>query len=169
MSLLLCKIIVKSADIGHPARSNASHMEWSRRACEEFWSQGDRMKEEGIPFQPKDAMFDRALTNGLPGGQIGFICALVVPLYTVLAMIVGPSNVREHFENLRYNVSTWKKYVDMKDGGGKQALEKMAAMRKDIEDADDKIIEQRNSVVSSMGGASISSIVEVDEEVSEGE
>ena len=84
-------------------------------------------------------------------------------------MIVGPSNVREHFENLRYNVSTWKKYVDMKDGGGKQALEKMAAMRKDIEDADDKIIEQRNSVVSSMGGASISSIVEVDEEVSEGE
>ena len=45
----------------------------------------------------------------------------------------------------------------------------MAAMRKDIEDADDKIIEQRNSVVSSMGGASISSIVEVDEEVSEGE
>ena len=169
MSLLLCKIIVKSADIGHPARSNASHMEWSRRACEEFWSQGDRMKEEGIPFQPKDAMFDRTLTNGLPGGQIGFICALVVPLYTVLAMIVGPSNVREHFENLRYNVSTWKKYVDMKDGGGKQALEKMAAMRKDIEDADDKIIEQRNSVVSSMGGASISSIVEVDEEVSEGE
>ena len=76
------------------------------------------MKEEGIPFQPKDAMFDRTLTNGLPGGQIGFICALVVPLYTVLAMIVGPSNVREHFENLRYNVSTWKKYVDMKDGGG---------------------------------------------------
>ena len=34
MSLLLCKIIVKSADIGHPARSNASRMEWSRRACE---------------------------------------------------------------------------------------------------------------------------------------
>ena len=79
-------------------------------------------------------------------------------------MIVGPSNVREHFENLRNNVSTWKKYVKMKDGGGKQALEKMAKMRGEIEDANDKVVDQRHSIVSSIGGTSISSIVEVDED-----
>ena len=40
----------------------------------------------------------------------------------------------------------------------------MEAMREEIEDANDKIIDNRHSIVSSMGGTSISSIVEVDED-----
>eukprot|EP00943_MAST-04B_sp_MAST-4B-sp1_P002234 g2234.t1 len=160
MILLVAKLIMKSADIGHPARSNATHMEWSRRACEEFWEQGDRMKEEGIKFGPRDAMFDRTLTNGLPAGQIGFICALVVPLYTVLGMIIDPSNIREHVENLRSNVGVWKSFVKIENGGGKQALEKMEEMRKTITDITDNKTAQRQSLAS----VSIGSITEINED-----
>ena len=161
MAVLLAKLILKSADIGHPARTNASHMEWSRRACEEFWNQGDRMKDEGIKFGPRDGMFDRTLTNGLPSGQIGFICALVVPLYTVLGMVVGPSNVKQHIENLRSNVSTWKEFAQMKDGGGKEALEKMEKMRNEIIDVTDKKITRSSVLINT--GSSIGSITEVNE------
>merc|ERR1711871_1269163 len=95
------------------------------------------MKEANIKFGPRDGMFDRTKTSGLPMGQIGFICALVVPLYTVFGMVIGPSNVREHIDNLRSNVGEWKEFAKLENGGGKEALEKMEFMRKQIPDASD--------------------------------
>ena len=54
-------------------------------------------------------------------------------------MIIDPSNIREHVENLRSNVGVWITIaiVKIENGGGKQALEKMEEMRKTITDITD--------------------------------
>lgn len=50
---------------------------WSLRVIEEFFAQGDREKEEGLPVTP---LCDR-LTTSLPASQINFLEFIVAPLF----------------------------------------------------------------------------------------
>ncbi len=50
---------------------------WSLRVLEEFFNQGDREKEEGLPVTP---LCDR-LTTSLPASQINFLEFIVAPLF----------------------------------------------------------------------------------------
>ena len=50
---------------------------WSLRVLEEFFNQGDREKDEGLPVTP---LCDRATTS-LPASQINFLEFIVTPLF----------------------------------------------------------------------------------------
>ena len=50
---------------------------WSLRVMEEFFNQGDREKEEGLPITP---LCDRGTTS-LSASQINFLEFIVVPLF----------------------------------------------------------------------------------------
>lgn len=73
--LCLFSIVLKTADIGHAAKTLNLHKSWSRRVTEEFWSQGNVEKENNLPVSPlckKDI--------NIPKSQVGFLDFLVLPL-----------------------------------------------------------------------------------------
>ena len=100
----LGKLILKSADIGHPSRDFNVHCEWSRRASEEFWRQGDRETRLGLPVNP---MNDRHKKGGIAKGQMGFLNFLVAPTHLLLRSVVGHDKLGRLHSNLRSNYQYW--------------------------------------------------------------
>lgn len=73
-------LLVHCADIAHPCKEWKLHKHWSEILSEEFFRQGDREKELGMPISP---LCDRT-TVVLPQSQIGFIDFIVEPIFVVL-------------------------------------------------------------------------------------
>ena len=67
--LLTMQMLIKCADVSHPARALPVHEEWSNRITEEFYAQGDLEASMGLPISP---LCDRKAHN-LAKSQIGFI------------------------------------------------------------------------------------------------
>eukprot|EP00899_Mesostigma_viride_P018299 jgi/Mesvir1/26470/Mv16142-RA.1 len=65
--ILLLQLAVKVADIGHTAKPLKTHQEWTRRACEEFYRQGDMERELSLRISP---FMDRKINN-VPRSQLG--------------------------------------------------------------------------------------------------
>jgi hypothetical protein len=74
--LLINKFFLHAADISNPTKPFSVCKEWALRVMDEFFSQGDREHELGIPMQPLN---DRSKVN-IPQSQIGFIEFVVAPL-----------------------------------------------------------------------------------------
>ncbi|XP_040027147.2 dual specificity calcium/calmodulin-dependent 3',5'-cyclic nucleotide phosphodiesterase 1A isoform X2 [Gasterosteus aculeatus] len=73
-------LLLHTADISHPAKSWNLHHRWTTSLLEEFFRQGDKESELGLPFSP---LCDRKSTM-VAQSQIGFIDFIVVPTFTVL-------------------------------------------------------------------------------------
>ncbi|XP_068425694.1 dual specificity calcium/calmodulin-dependent 3',5'-cyclic nucleotide phosphodiesterase 1C isoform X6 [Clinocottus analis] len=73
-------LLLHTADISHPAKSYDLHHRWTSSLLEEFFIQGDKESELGLPFSP---LCDRKSTM-VAQSQIGFIDFIVVPTFTVL-------------------------------------------------------------------------------------
>jgi hypothetical protein len=101
----LSKLILKAADIGHPSRDMWVHQEWTRRASEEFWRQGDRERRLGLPVNP---MNDRREQKGLAKGQMGFLSFLVAPTHLTLRVAIGSHKLQNLHDNLRKNYQHWE-------------------------------------------------------------
>uniref|UniRef100_A0A8C7ZMF9 Phosphodiesterase n=1 Tax=Oryzias sinensis TaxID=183150 RepID=A0A8C7ZMF9_9TELE len=74
-------LLLHTADISHPAKSWDLHHRWTTSLLEEFFRQGDKEAELGLPFSP---LCDRKSTL-VAQSQIGFIDFIVVPTFTVLS------------------------------------------------------------------------------------
>ncbi|KAI1898167.1 hypothetical protein AGOR_G00069560 [Albula goreensis] len=73
-------LMLHAADISHPAKSWPLHYQWTRALMEEFFRQGDKEAELGLPFSP---LCDRKTTM-IAQSQIGFIDFIVEPTFSVL-------------------------------------------------------------------------------------
>ncbi|XP_060920553.1 dual specificity calcium/calmodulin-dependent 3',5'-cyclic nucleotide phosphodiesterase 1C-like isoform X1 [Labrus mixtus] len=73
-------LLLHTADISHPAKRWALHHSWTSSLLEEFFRQGDKEAELGLPFSP---LCDRKSTM-VAQSQIGFIDFIVEPTFTVL-------------------------------------------------------------------------------------
>uniref|UniRef100_A0A8D0CFR0 Phosphodiesterase n=1 Tax=Scleropages formosus TaxID=113540 RepID=A0A8D0CFR0_SCLFO len=73
-------LLLHTADISHPAKNWDLHHRWTMSLLEEFFRQGDKEAELGLPFSP---LCDRKSTM-VAQSQIGFIDFIVVPTFTVL-------------------------------------------------------------------------------------
>ena len=71
----------QAADIGHLGESQEVHKRWLSGLEEEFFRQGDKEKELGIPISP---LFDRA-KQGVGKSQVGFYDFVALPLVHALA------------------------------------------------------------------------------------
>jgi 3',5'-cyclic-nucleotide phosphodiesterase/cAMP-specific phosphodiesterase 4 len=67
---------IKSADIGHGAKTLKLHKVFSRRIIEEFYNQGNLEKQNGLPVSQ---LCDK--TKSVAQSQLGFLNHLVMPLY----------------------------------------------------------------------------------------
>ncbi|XP_030623460.1 calcium/calmodulin-dependent 3',5'-cyclic nucleotide phosphodiesterase 1A [Chanos chanos] len=73
-------LLLHTADISHPAKKWDLHHRWTTSLLEEFFRQGDKEAELGLPFSP---LCDRKSTM-VAQSQIGFIDFIVEPTFTVL-------------------------------------------------------------------------------------
>ncbi|MEJ1278304.1 hypothetical protein NN561_009226 [Cricetulus griseus] len=73
-------LILHAADISHPAKTWELHYRWTMALMEEFFRQGDKEAELGLPFSP---LCDRKSTM-VAQSQIGFIDFIVEPTFSLL-------------------------------------------------------------------------------------
>eukprot|EP00929_Paragymnodinium_shiwhaense_P098796 TRINITY_DN60301_c0_g1_i1.p1 TRINITY_DN60301_c0_g1~~TRINITY_DN60301_c0_g1_i1.p1 ORF type:complete len:501 (+),score=105.74 TRINITY_DN60301_c0_g1_i1:42-1544(+) len=106
--LALEQLIVHTADIGHPLRPNAAHIEWSKRVSEEFFAQGDREKKLG--FVPM-SLLDREKSPSLAKGQVGFLNFLVLPTWKLLCQVAPKLAETPPGVCLSKNLSYWQALV----------------------------------------------------------
>ncbi|XP_017886522.1 calcium/calmodulin-dependent 3',5'-cyclic nucleotide phosphodiesterase 1A-like isoform X2 [Ceratina calcarata] len=88
-------LVLHCCDISHPAKRWDLHHRWTMQLLEEFFRQGDKEKELGLPFSP---LCDRNNTL-VAESQIGFIEFIVEPSMQVcsdmLETVLTPLNVKE--------------------------------------------------------------------------
>ncbi|KAI4827050.1 hypothetical protein KUCAC02_030477 [Chaenocephalus aceratus] len=73
-------LLLHTADISHPSKPWVLHSRWTKSLMEEFFRQGDREAELGLPFSP---LCDRKSTL-VAESQIGFIDFIVYPTFSLL-------------------------------------------------------------------------------------
>ncbi|XP_029702319.1 calcium/calmodulin-dependent 3',5'-cyclic nucleotide phosphodiesterase 1A-like isoform X2 [Takifugu rubripes] len=83
-------LMLHAADISHPAKAWPLHYRWTHSLMEEFFRQGDKEVELGLPFSP---LCDRNTTM-IAQSQIGFIDFIVEPTFSGLIdtaeKVIGP-------------------------------------------------------------------------------
>ena len=73
-------VLVHSADISNPTKPLDIYKQWAQRCVDEFFRQGDTEKRLGLPVS---FGCDRNIVT-LPQSQLGFIDAIVLPLFSVV-------------------------------------------------------------------------------------
>ena len=71
------QIVLKCADIGHLAAAPETHKKWAYLLEEEFFRQGDKERDTGLPVSP---LMDRGHKGGMTRSQIGFYSIVGIPL-----------------------------------------------------------------------------------------
>lgn len=103
-SILLLKVSIKVADICHPAKPWQTHLEWSKRVQEEFFSQGDEQRAVGLPVE---RLCDRSEARQAKS-QIGFIEYVCSPIIIPYCSLM---ELPELNQNLQSNLDKWKEQV----------------------------------------------------------
>lgn len=106
----MMQMIIHAADVSNSMRKWKVYHQWAKNVLQEFFAQGDREKELGIPVSP---LCDRNTTN-FPKSQIGFIDLFIIPIFSTLKDIIPEfekceKNVLENKQKLQYLVED-KKY-----------------------------------------------------------
>uniref|UniRef100_A0A3Q1K468 Phosphodiesterase n=1 Tax=Anabas testudineus TaxID=64144 RepID=A0A3Q1K468_ANATE len=77
-------LLLHTADISHPSKRWELHHRWTASLLEEFFQQGDKEAEMGLPFSP---LCDRKATM-VAQSQIGFIDFIVEPTFAVMTEMI---------------------------------------------------------------------------------
>ncbi|KAJ3005941.1 High affinity cAMP-specific and IBMX-insensitive 3',5'-cyclic phosphodiesterase 9A [Thoreauomyces humboldtii] len=81
---LLLQMITKCADISNEVRPKHVSEPWVDNLLEEFFTQSDREKAEGLPFAP---FMDRQKVTK-SGAQVGFIGFVMIPLFELVGKVL---------------------------------------------------------------------------------
>jgi HD-GYP domain-containing protein (c-di-GMP phosphodiesterase class II) len=107
---LAIQMCLKCADIGHGARKLNIHMNWTSLITKEFFKQGEKEKECGVPLSP---LCDRD-NCVVSKSQIGFLEVLVRPLFKVWEEFIEQNNEEESelevkicMNNIAENIEYW--------------------------------------------------------------
>ena len=95
-------LALKCADVSHTAKNMRMHVEWTTRVTLEFFFQGNKEKELGLPF----SYGMDAETTDVPGSQVGFIAGFLLPLFEYWVECFPEFSVC--LEQLKSNMSEWK-------------------------------------------------------------
>lgn len=117
---LAIQMCLKCADIGHGARKLDIHINWTRLITKEFFKQGEKEKEFGIPVTP---LCDKE-TCIVSKSQVGFLEVLVRPLFKVWEEFIELHNEEEDeleikvcMRNINENIEYWnEEYENLLNG-----------------------------------------------------
>ncbi len=100
----LLGIAIKSADISNSAKPSHISLRWTDRVLEEFYAQGDKEKEMGLPISP---LCDRNKEGNRPSSQIGFIDFICRPMFNQLVAV--DAKFQFAVDHINNNYAYWKK------------------------------------------------------------
>lgn len=101
----ILKMLIKASDIGHAAKSNEIHTNWSLLITEEFFRQGDIEKER----KKTVSMYCDRETTIIAKSQIGFLKNIALPLYDALNHSLNSSKIETMcVEQIKNNIATWE-------------------------------------------------------------
>merc|ERR550537_1461585 len=103
--MLILNVALHTCDVSNPARGLKTYVSWAERVLTEFFNQGEKEKEFGLPVSN---FMDRETTN-IAKCQIGFINVLVHPLFVALLDFL-PS-MQPCIDNLMKNRMFWEDNV----------------------------------------------------------
>jgi len=112
-------VFLHVADISNPTRPWTICREWAFRCLQEFFAQGDREKQLGLPVQ---ILNDRATVNTAVS-QINFIEFMIIPLEAAKVKLF-PS-LCEPTTFLKCNLEEWFRLWTEEDAPTDEELEKM--------------------------------------------
>lgn len=99
------KLCIKSADVGHAAKSTDLHVKWCELITEEFFTQGDEEKKRSLPV----SMYCDRETTIISKSQAGFIKNIVLSLYMTLNSILVSEEIEAICINqLKFNEAYWE-------------------------------------------------------------
>ncbi|OQR94683.1 cAMP-specific 3',5'-cyclic phosphodiesterase [Achlya hypogyna] len=102
--LVIMKVVVKCADIGHSAKGVRLHGLWSSMIIEEFFLQGDAERDAATDISP---FMDRWAENSAKN-QIGFFEFIVLPFFDTVSKVVFPDAFRPIQCATKRNYALWK-------------------------------------------------------------
>jgi hypothetical protein len=104
VKLDIFKLGIKCADLGHAAKDIETHNKWCGLLIQEFFDQGDREKELGMPV----SMYcDREATD-ISKSQAGFLQNVVLPVYIAMSSILRSGEIDLHcVAQIKKNKSFW--------------------------------------------------------------
>ena len=95
-------VLIHSADVSNPSKPLEIYKQWAKRCVDEFFKQGDMEKRLGMAVSFN---CDRD-TVSLPQSQVGFIDAIVFPLFSVICEFFPGLNFT--LENMGKNLAYYK-------------------------------------------------------------
>ncbi|CAK87723.1 unnamed protein product (macronuclear) [Paramecium tetraurelia] len=98
--------LLHAADISNPFKPMKNYEKWTFRVLGEFWVQGDKEKELGLPIT---MLCDRRTTN-VAKSQIGFIDFMVLPYYNTLAQILPL--LSDYIDQITENKKAWAEKIE---------------------------------------------------------
>ncbi|CAD8190497.1 unnamed protein product [Paramecium pentaurelia] len=98
--------LLHAADISNPFKPMKNYEKWTFRVLGEFWQQGDKEKDLGLPIT---MLCDRRTTN-VAKSQIGFIDFMVLPYYNTLQQILP--QLAEFMEQISENKRFWAEQIE---------------------------------------------------------
>ena len=125
-------VIIHSADVSNPTKPIDIYKQWAQRCVDEFFKQGDMEKRLGIPVSFN---CDRD-TVSLPQSQIGFIDAIVSPLFSIVCEYFPGMNFT--LDNLKKNREYYKTEIENKNKKKSEKEEIKEDKEKEDSDKDEK-------------------------------
>ncbi|KAL3130461.1 hypothetical protein ABBQ38_008282 [Trebouxia sp. C0009 RCD-2024] len=111
---LMHQMVLKCADIGHLAADVATHKRWAYQLEEEFFRQGDKERELGMPISP---LMDRAHQGGMTRSQLGFLNIVGIPLFKAMAELF--EGTQPMLEGVLANYRQWEAVARSSDAAVK--------------------------------------------------
>jgi len=119
--LLLQEAILHAADLSNPVKPIGTYKKWAERVMEEFFTQGDTEKGQGMTVSPMCARDPEVI----PKAQVGFMEFVIAPYYITFFQLF-PVQLVELASNLKNNHAYYVDEQIKKDGDpeGKLAQKK---------------------------------------------
>lgn len=102
--MMIMKVVIKCADIGHAAKERRLHVIWSSLIIEEFFLQGDNERAINSDISP---FMDRHSENSAKN-QVGFFEFIVLPFYNTVSQVVFDKEFSVIHNIAKQNYSLWK-------------------------------------------------------------
>ncbi|KAJ0401964.1 hypothetical protein P43SY_002011 [Pythium insidiosum] len=102
--MMVMKVVIKCADIGHAAKERRLHVIWSSLIIEEFFLQGDNERANNTDISP---FMDRTSENSAKN-QVGFFEFIVLPFYDTVAQVVFDKEFAVIHNIAKSNYGLWK-------------------------------------------------------------
>jgi hypothetical protein len=103
---LALALLLHAADISNPSRPWELCRRWTKLVMEEFWTQGDKERNLGLPIT---YMMDRYAVN-IAKSQVGFIDVIVAPVFAAFKEILP--KFEAPCQSLQSNKEAWSRKVE---------------------------------------------------------